>query len=92
MKANEHGVLPASASSPVAAHSRNSAALIVRGGEGRRELDLGRDVHALMGLVFDRIDLAGFDQWSETYLAPRKDGRARRAVRTPGRSRPARRR
>jgi N-acetylglucosaminyldiphosphoundecaprenol N-acetyl-beta-D-mannosaminyltransferase len=59
VKASEHGVLPANASSPAAAHSRNSAALIVRGADGRRELDLGRDVHALMGLVFDRIDLAG---------------------------------
>lgn len=34
-------------------------ALIVRAADGRRELDLGRDVHALLGLVFDRIDLAG---------------------------------
>jgi N-acetylglucosaminyldiphosphoundecaprenol N-acetyl-beta-D-mannosaminyltransferase len=33
-------------------------ALIVRVA-GRRELDLGRDVHALLGLVFDRIDLSG---------------------------------
>jgi N-acetylglucosaminyldiphosphoundecaprenol N-acetyl-beta-D-mannosaminyltransferase len=34
-------------------------ALIVRAAGGRRELDLGRDVHALLGLVFDRVDLAG---------------------------------
>jgi N-acetylglucosaminyldiphosphoundecaprenol N-acetyl-beta-D-mannosaminyltransferase len=34
-------------------------ALIVRAADGRRELDLGRDVHALLGLVFDRIDLDG---------------------------------
>lgn len=34
-------------------------ALIVRAVGGRRELDLGRDVHALLGLVFDRIDLDG---------------------------------
>jgi N-acetylglucosaminyldiphosphoundecaprenol N-acetyl-beta-D-mannosaminyltransferase len=33
-------------------------ALIVRV-DGRRELDLGRDVHALLGLVFDRIDVGG---------------------------------
>ncbi len=34
-------------------------ALIVCAANGRRELDLGRDVHALLGLVFDRIDLDG---------------------------------
>lgn len=33
--------------------------LLVPAAAGRRELDLGRDVHALLGLVFDRIDLAG---------------------------------
>ncbi len=34
-------------------------ALIVHATGSRRELNLGRDVHALLGLVFDRIDLAG---------------------------------
>jgi N-acetylglucosaminyldiphosphoundecaprenol N-acetyl-beta-D-mannosaminyltransferase len=34
-------------------------ALLVPAAEGRRELDLGRDVHALLGVVFDRIDLDG---------------------------------
>ncbi len=34
-------------------------ALIVHATGDRRELNLGRDVHALLGLVFDRIDLAG---------------------------------
>jgi N-acetylglucosaminyldiphosphoundecaprenol N-acetyl-beta-D-mannosaminyltransferase len=33
--------------------------LLVPASAGRRELDLGRDVHALLGLVFDRIDLPG---------------------------------
>jgi N-acetylglucosaminyldiphosphoundecaprenol N-acetyl-beta-D-mannosaminyltransferase len=32
--------------------------LLVPATATRRELDLGRDVHALLGLVFDRIDLA----------------------------------
>ncbi len=33
--------------------------LLVPATAQRRELDLGRDVHALLGLVFDRTDLAG---------------------------------
>ncbi len=33
--------------------------LLVPATAERRELDLGRDVHALLGLVFDRIDLDG---------------------------------
>lgn len=33
--------------------------LLVCATAGRRELDLGRDVHALLGIVFDRIDLDG---------------------------------
>jgi N-acetylglucosaminyldiphosphoundecaprenol N-acetyl-beta-D-mannosaminyltransferase len=37
----------------------SGGALIVRAANGRRELDLGRDVHALLGLVFDKVDLAG---------------------------------
>jgi N-acetylglucosaminyldiphosphoundecaprenol N-acetyl-beta-D-mannosaminyltransferase len=41
------------------AASEGGDALIVPAAEGRRELSLGRDVHALLGLVFDRIDLAG---------------------------------
>lgn len=32
---------------------------IVPARDGRRELDLDRDVHALLGLVFDRMDLTG---------------------------------
>ena len=42
-----------------AANGASNETLIVRTADGRRELDLGRDVHALLGLVFDRIDLAG---------------------------------
>jgi N-acetylglucosaminyldiphosphoundecaprenol N-acetyl-beta-D-mannosaminyltransferase len=33
--------------------------LVVPATSERRALDLGRDVHALFGLVFDRVDLAG---------------------------------
>ena len=33
--------------------------LLVPAVDGKRELDLGRDVHALLGIVCDRIDLAG---------------------------------
>jgi N-acetylglucosaminyldiphosphoundecaprenol N-acetyl-beta-D-mannosaminyltransferase len=38
--------------------SEDADSLIVPAAAGRRELDLGRDVHALLGLVFDRVDLA----------------------------------
>ena len=34
-------------------------ALFLPAAGGRRQLDLGRDVHACLGLVFDRIDLDG---------------------------------
>jgi N-acetylglucosaminyldiphosphoundecaprenol N-acetyl-beta-D-mannosaminyltransferase len=47
-------------------------ALIVHSASGRRELDLGRDVHALLGLVFDRIDLAGAAEHIERCVATRR--------------------
>lgn len=47
-------------------------ALIVRAAGGRRELDLGRDVHALLGLVFDRIDLAGAAEHIHRCVATRR--------------------
>jgi N-acetylglucosaminyldiphosphoundecaprenol N-acetyl-beta-D-mannosaminyltransferase len=47
-------------------------ALIVRAAEGRRELDLGRDAHALLGLVFDRIDLAGAAEHIQRCVATRR--------------------
>jgi N-acetylglucosaminyldiphosphoundecaprenol N-acetyl-beta-D-mannosaminyltransferase len=47
-------------------------ALIVRAAGGRRELDLGRDVHALLGLVFDRIDLAGATEHIQRCVATRR--------------------
>lgn len=34
-------------------------ALIVRAADGRHDLDLGRDVHAFLGLIFDRVDVDG---------------------------------
>jgi N-acetylglucosaminyldiphosphoundecaprenol N-acetyl-beta-D-mannosaminyltransferase len=40
------------------AHTQHDS-LFVPAAAGRRQLDLGRDVHALLGLVFDRIDLDG---------------------------------
>jgi len=40
------------------AHAQHDS-LRVPAAAGRRELDLGRDVHALLGIVFDRIDLPG---------------------------------
>jgi len=46
--------------------------LIVRSADGRRELDLGRDVHALLGLVFDRIDLAGAAKHVERCVSTRR--------------------
>jgi N-acetylglucosaminyldiphosphoundecaprenol N-acetyl-beta-D-mannosaminyltransferase len=46
-------------------------ALIVRVA-GRRELDLGRDVHALLGLVFDRIDLDGAVRHIQHCVATRR--------------------
>jgi N-acetylglucosaminyldiphosphoundecaprenol N-acetyl-beta-D-mannosaminyltransferase len=46
--------------------------LIVRAADGRRELDLGRDVHALLGLVFDRIDLAGAVRHIQRCVATRR--------------------
>jgi N-acetylglucosaminyldiphosphoundecaprenol N-acetyl-beta-D-mannosaminyltransferase len=48
-----------------------SDALIVRVA-GRRELDLGRDVHALLGLVFDRIDLDGAVRHIQQCVATRR--------------------
>jgi N-acetylglucosaminyldiphosphoundecaprenol N-acetyl-beta-D-mannosaminyltransferase len=47
-------------------------ALIVRAAGGRRELDLGRDVHALLGLVFDRIDLNGAVRHIQHCVATRR--------------------
>ena len=47
-------------------------ALIVRAANGRRALDLGRDVHALLGLVFDRIDLAGATEHIQRCVATRR--------------------
>jgi N-acetylglucosaminyldiphosphoundecaprenol N-acetyl-beta-D-mannosaminyltransferase len=47
-------------------------ALIVRAGGGRRQLDLGRDVHALLGLVFDRIDLAAAAAHIQRCVATRR--------------------
>ncbi len=47
-------------------------ALIVRAASGRRELDLGRDVHALLGLVFDRIDLAGTTEHIQRCVVTRR--------------------
>ena len=47
-------------------------ALIVRAANGRRELDLGRDVHALLGLVFDRIDLDGAVRHVQHCVATRR--------------------
>lgn len=47
-------------------------ALIVRAANGRRELDLGRDVHALLGLVFDRIDLDGAVRHLQHCIATRR--------------------
>jgi N-acetylglucosaminyldiphosphoundecaprenol N-acetyl-beta-D-mannosaminyltransferase len=47
-------------------------ALIVRAANGRRELDLGRDVHALLGLVFDRIDLDGTVRHLQHCVATRR--------------------
>jgi N-acetylglucosaminyldiphosphoundecaprenol N-acetyl-beta-D-mannosaminyltransferase len=47
-------------------------ALIVRAAAGRRELDLGRDVHALLGLVFDRIDLDGAVRHIQHCVATRR--------------------
>jgi N-acetylglucosaminyldiphosphoundecaprenol N-acetyl-beta-D-mannosaminyltransferase len=47
-------------------------ALIVRATGGRRELDLGRDVHALLGLIFDRIDLAGAVEHIRRCVAERR--------------------
>lgn len=47
-------------------------ALIVRAAGGRRELDLGRDVHALLGLVFDRIDLGGAVRHIQHCVATRR--------------------
>ena len=47
-------------------------ALIVPAADGRRELDLGRDVHALLGLVFDRIDLAGAAKHIQRCVATRR--------------------
>jgi N-acetylglucosaminyldiphosphoundecaprenol N-acetyl-beta-D-mannosaminyltransferase len=41
-----------------AAHTQHDA-FVVPAAAGRRLLDLGRDVHAVLGLVFDRTDLAG---------------------------------
>jgi N-acetylglucosaminyldiphosphoundecaprenol N-acetyl-beta-D-mannosaminyltransferase len=49
-----------------------SEALIVRAAVGRRELDLGRDVHALLGLVFDRIDLDGAVRHIQHCVATRR--------------------
>jgi N-acetylglucosaminyldiphosphoundecaprenol N-acetyl-beta-D-mannosaminyltransferase len=46
-------------------------ALVVRVA-GRRELDLGRDVHALLGLVFDRIDLDGAVRHIQRCVAARR--------------------
>ena len=40
------------------AHAQHEPLLVPAAG-GKRELDLGRDVHALLGIVCDRIDLAG---------------------------------
>lgn len=40
------------------AHAQHEPLLVAAAG-GKRELDLGRDVHALLGIVCDRIDLAG---------------------------------
>ena len=47
-------------------------ALIVRAAAGRRELDLGRDVHALLGLVFDRIGLDGAARHIQHCVATRR--------------------
>lgn len=47
-------------------------ALIVRAANGRPELDLGRDVHALLGLVFDRIDLDGAVRHIQHCVATRR--------------------
>ncbi len=47
-------------------------ALIVHAANGRRELDLGRDVHALLGLVFDRIDLDGAVRHLQQCVATRR--------------------
>lgn len=52
--------------------SEGGDALIVRTADGKRELDLGRDVHALLGLVFDRIDLAGAAQHIQRCVASRR--------------------
>jgi N-acetylglucosaminyldiphosphoundecaprenol N-acetyl-beta-D-mannosaminyltransferase len=55
----------------VKASEANDDALIVRVA-GRRELDLGRDVHALLGLVFDRIDLGGAVRHIQHCVATRR--------------------
>jgi N-acetylglucosaminyldiphosphoundecaprenol N-acetyl-beta-D-mannosaminyltransferase len=55
----------------VKASEANGDALIVRV-VGRRELDLGRDVHALLGLVFDRIDLDGAVRHIQHCVATRR--------------------
>jgi N-acetylglucosaminyldiphosphoundecaprenol N-acetyl-beta-D-mannosaminyltransferase len=55
----------------VKASEANDDALIVRIA-GRRELDLGRDVHALLGLVFDRIDLDGAVRHIQHCVATRR--------------------
>jgi N-acetylglucosaminyldiphosphoundecaprenol N-acetyl-beta-D-mannosaminyltransferase len=47
-------------------------ALIVHATGSRRELNLGRDVHALLGLVFDRIDLAGAATQIQRCVATRR--------------------
>ena len=52
--------------------SESSDALIVRAVDGRRELDLGRDVHALLGLVFDRTDLDGAVRHIQHCVATRR--------------------
>jgi N-acetylglucosaminyldiphosphoundecaprenol N-acetyl-beta-D-mannosaminyltransferase len=55
--ATEATAVPATA--PPRQTDADSDALIVRAADGRPQLDLGRDVHALLGLVFDRVDLDG---------------------------------
>jgi N-acetylglucosaminyldiphosphoundecaprenol N-acetyl-beta-D-mannosaminyltransferase len=59
---SEAGVAPPASPVATVVSASDDDGLIVRGAGGRRELDLGRDVHALMGLVFDRMDLAGAAQ------------------------------
>jgi N-acetylglucosaminyldiphosphoundecaprenol N-acetyl-beta-D-mannosaminyltransferase len=46
--------------------------LVVPATAERRALDLGRDVHAVLGLVFDRVDLAGAAEHVRRCVAQRR--------------------